>query len=157
MRRSRSCDRGARAATRCPRARGTARAVRRSARACRRCRRRRRPADGSRSAVGGSRAASLPWARTLTVVCLGMSSRLPRLAVIATVGGAFSGLFGVGGGTVIVPLLILWFGYREREATGTSLLAGVVAGTALQQRIPERSVAAIFAVLLVASAAVLIF
>src|SRR5215218_4497196 len=118
MRRSRSCDRGARAATRCPRARGTARAVRRSARACRRCRRRRRPADGSRSAVGGSRAASLPWARTLTVVCLGMSSRLPRLAVIATVGGAFSGLFGVGGGTVIVPLLILWFGYREREATG---------------------------------------
>jgi uncharacterized membrane protein YfcA len=109
--------------------------------------------------------------------------------VIATVGGAFSGLFGVGGGTVIVPLLILWFGYREREATGTSLLAiiviaalavgvqglygnvhvregvliglpavaGVVAGTALQQRISERSVAAIFAVLLVASAAVLVF
>lgn len=109
--------------------------------------------------------------------------------MIATAGGAFSGLFGVGGGTVIVPLLILWFGYREREATGTSLLAivliaamaagaqgaygnvhvreglliglpavaGVVAGTALQQRIPERSVAAIFAVLLIVSAAVLIF
>jgi uncharacterized membrane protein YfcA len=118
-----------------------------------------------------------------------MSSRLRRLAVIATVGGAFSGLFGVGGGTVIVPLLILWFGYREREATGTALLAivliaalaaaaqgtygnvhvregiliglpaiaGVLAGTALQQRISERAVAGIFAVLLVASAAVLIF
>jgi len=117
-----------------------------------------------------------------------MSSRLPRLAVIATVGGAFSGLFGVGGGTVIVPLLILWFGYREREATGTSLLAivliaalaagtqgvygnvhvregiligipaiaGVVAGTALQQRISERAVSAIFAVLLIVSAGVLI-
>lgn len=117
-----------------------------------------------------------------------MSSRIPRLALIATVGGAFSGLFGVGGGTVIVPLLILWFAYGEREATGTSLLAivivaalaafaqglygnvhvgkgvligvpailGVLAGTALQQRIPERSVSAIFAVLLVASAAVLI-
>jgi uncharacterized membrane protein YfcA len=117
-----------------------------------------------------------------------MSTRLPRLAAIATAGGAFSGLFGVGGGTVIVPLLILWFGYREREATGTSLLAivliatlaaaaqgaygnvhvregvliglpavaGVIAGTALQQRIPERAVAAIFAVLLVASAAVLV-
>ena len=40
--------------------------------------------------------------------------------------GAFSGLFGVGGGTIIVPLLILWFGYGEREATGTSLAAIVV-------------------------------
>ena len=29
----------------------------------------------------------------------------------------------VGGGTVIVPLLILWLGYGEREATGTSLAA----------------------------------
>jgi uncharacterized membrane protein YfcA len=118
-----------------------------------------------------------------------MSTRLVRLALIATAGGAFSGLFGVGGGTVIVPLLILWFGYGEREATGTSLLAiiliaalaaaaqgsygnvhvregiliglpaiaGVVAGTALQQRIPERAVAGLFAVLLVASATVLVF
>jgi len=109
--------------------------------------------------------------------------------VIATAAGAFSGLFGVGGGTVIVPLLILWFGYGEREATGTSLLAiiviaalaaaaqgsygnvhvregvliglpaiaGVLAGTALQQRIPERAVAGLFAILLVASAAVLVF
>jgi uncharacterized membrane protein YfcA len=33
----------------------------------------------------------------------------------------FSGLFGVGGGTVIVPLLVLWVGVNEREATGTSL------------------------------------
>jgi uncharacterized membrane protein YfcA len=118
-----------------------------------------------------------------------MSPRLVRLAVIATVAGAFSGLFGVGGGTIIVPLLILWFGYEEREATGTSLAAiviiaafaaatqgvygnvdplkgilvgvpaigGVMVGTALQQRIPRRAVSAIFAVLLVASALLLIF
>jgi hypothetical protein len=118
-----------------------------------------------------------------------MSPRLVRLALIATAAGAFSGLFGVGGGTVIVPLLILWFGFGEREATATSLgaiviiaafaalaqglygnvhvleaivigvpaVGGVVAGTALQQRIPERGVSAIFAVLLVASAAVLVF
>ena len=46
--------------------------------------------------------------------------------VIGTAAGVFSGLFGVGGGTVIVPLLILWFGYGEREATGTSLAAIVV-------------------------------
>ena len=117
-----------------------------------------------------------------------MSSRLLRLAVIGSVAGAFSGLFGVGGGTVIVPLLILWFAYGEREATGTSLLAivmiaalaaavqglhgnvdplkaaivgipalgGVVAGTALQQRVPERAVAAAFAVLLVVSAGLLV-
>jgi uncharacterized membrane protein YfcA len=49
--------------------------------------------------------------------------RVAKLAVIATAAGAFSGLFGVGGGSVIVPLLILWFAYGEREATGTSLLA----------------------------------
>ena len=46
-----------------------------------------------------------------------------RLAVIASAAGAFSGLFGVGGGTVMVPLLILWIGYEERAATGTSLAA----------------------------------
>jgi uncharacterized membrane protein YfcA len=48
------------------------------------------------------------------------------LAAIATVGGLFSGLFGVGGGTVIVPLLVLWLAYDERRATGTSLAAIVV-------------------------------
>jgi uncharacterized membrane protein YfcA len=52
--------------------------------------------------------------------------RLAKLAVIGTAAGAFSGLFGVGGGTVIVPLLILWFSYGEHEATGTSLAAIVV-------------------------------
>ena len=50
----------------------------------------------------------------------------PASRVIATAAGAFSGLFGVGGGTVIVPLLILWLGYEEKEATGTSLAAIVV-------------------------------
>lgn len=118
-----------------------------------------------------------------------MSSRLVRLAAIATGAGAFSGLFGVGGGTIIVPLLILWLGYEEREATGTSLaaivviaamaagaqaiygnvdvgnavliatpaVAGVVAGTALQQRVPTRVVSGLFAAVLVASALLLIF
>jgi uncharacterized membrane protein YfcA len=55
-----------------------------------------------------------------------VSGRLLRLAVIGTAAGFFSGLFGVGGGTVIVPLLILWLAYGEREATGTSLLAIVL-------------------------------
>ncbi len=48
--------------------------------------------------------------------------------MIGTLAGIFSGLFGVGGGTVIVPLLIFWFGYGERLATGTSLAAIVLIG-----------------------------
>jgi hypothetical protein len=51
-----------------------------------------------------------------------------KLATIGTLAGIFSGLFGVGGGTVIVPLLIFWFGYGERLATGTSLAAIVLIG-----------------------------
>jgi uncharacterized membrane protein YfcA len=53
-----------------------------------------------------------------------------RLAVIGTGAGLFSGLFGVGGGTVIVPLLVLWLGYGTREATGTSLGAIVLIAAA---------------------------
>jgi len=115
--------------------------------------------------------------------------RFLKLLAIGTVGGVFSGLFGVGGGTIIVPLLIFWLAYGEREATGTSLaaivviaaygaiaqalygnvdpanaaivgvpaLAGVVVGAAVRQRIPERVVALLFAALLVATAAELIF
>jgi uncharacterized protein len=112
-----------------------------------------------------------------------------KLAAIGTLAGAFSGLFGVGGGTIIVPLLILWFGYGERLATGTSLAAivaigllgalaqggiygnvhvatglllaipavvGVVLGTAIQQRIPQRAVSYLFAGLLLAIAIELI-
>jgi uncharacterized protein len=118
-----------------------------------------------------------------------LTDRRLKLAAIASLGGAMSGLFGVGGGTVIVPLLILWFGYGERLATGTSLaaivpiglfgavaqggiygnvhvatglllavpaVAGVVLGTAIQQRIPQRAVSFIFAALLVCIAIELI-
>jgi uncharacterized membrane protein YfcA len=54
-----------------------------------------------------------------------------ELAAIGTLAGVFSGLFGVGGGTVMVPLLVLWLGYGPREATGTSLAAIVfIAGFA---------------------------
>ena len=115
--------------------------------------------------------------------------RTLQLAAIGTAAGLFSGLFGVGGGTIIVPLLILWFSYGEREATGTSMAAiiviaaiavvvhagygnfdapgaalvgipavfGAVAGTALQQRMPERAISVIFAVLLLVIAGELIF
>ena len=83
-----------------------------------------------------------------------------------------------------MPLLIIWLGFGEREATGTSMMAivviaalavsfhatygnvdppnaalvgipavfGAVAGTAVQQRVPERTISFLFAALLVAIA-----
>lgn len=114
--------------------------------------------------------------------------RILQLAAIGTAAGLFSGLFGVGGGTVIVPLLIIWLAYGDREATGTSMAAiiviaayavvlqaaygnvnfgyaalvgipavgGAIAGTALQQRLPERAISLLFAALLVVIAIELI-
>jgi uncharacterized membrane protein YfcA len=53
-------------------------------------------------------------------------NRRLELLGIGTAAGAFSGLFGVGGGMIMVPLLILWLDYDERTATGTSLAAIIV-------------------------------
>lgn len=59
------------------------------------------------------------------------SRRTLRLAGVGTAAGVFSGLFGVGGGIVMVPMLVLALSYGEREATGTSLAAIVlIAGAA---------------------------
>ena len=41
--------------------------------------------------------------------------------VIGALGGVASGLFGIGGGVLIVPLLIYWAGFSQHRATGTSL------------------------------------
>jgi uncharacterized protein len=46
-----------------------------------------------------------------------------KLVLIGLVAGLFSALFGVGGGIVIVPLLILVLGFDGKVATGTSLAA----------------------------------
>jgi uncharacterized protein len=61
---------------------------------------------------------------------------VPRLVAIGLVAGVFSSLFGVGGGIVIVPLLLLAASFSERPAMATSLtaigvtaLAGVVGYT----------------------------
>jgi uncharacterized membrane protein YfcA len=56
-------------------------------------------------------------------------NRSLRLVAIGTAAGLFSGIFGVGGGSVIVPLLVLWLGYETREATGTSLAAIIFVAT----------------------------
>jgi len=56
-----------------------------------------------------------------------------RLLGIGVAGGALSGLLGVGGGVIMVPLLVLWAGYRQRDAHALSLgaiipisIAGVI-------------------------------
>jgi uncharacterized protein len=41
--------------------------------------------------------------------------------VIGALAGVASGLFGVGGGIVVVPALIYWAGFSQHRATGTSL------------------------------------
>jgi uncharacterized membrane protein YfcA len=45
----------------------------------------------------------------------------PQLVVIGVAGGLLSGLLGVGGGIVMVPLLVLWAGYGQRDAHAASL------------------------------------
>src|SRR5215210_505818 len=114
------------------------------------------------------------------LVCPAMPRTL-QLAAVGTVAGLFSGLFGVGGGVVIVPLLAFAMGFPTRVAAATSLaaiaviataagglqaiygntdvveaavvglpaVAGVLAGTALQQRIPIRTLRLGFAALLI--------
>jgi uncharacterized membrane protein YfcA len=48
---------------------------------------------------------------------------------VGLLAGLLSGLFGVGGGTVIVPLLVLILGFDQRLAAGTSLAAIVPTAT----------------------------
>ena len=53
-----------------------------------------------------------------------------RLVAIGLAAGVFSAFFGVGGGIIAVPLLILVAGLPERAATATSLLAIAVTASA---------------------------
>jgi uncharacterized membrane protein YfcA len=46
-----------------------------------------------------------------------------RYDLTGLLGGLFSGLLGIGGGTVMVPLLVLWSGRSQREAHAMSLAA----------------------------------
>ena len=45
------------------------------------------------------------------------------LIVIGLLAGILSGLVGVGGGILIIPLLIMFFGLTQHEAQGTALFA----------------------------------
>jgi hypothetical protein len=48
------------------------------------------------------------------------------ILAIGLVGGFLSGLLGIGGGTVMVPLLVLLGGLSQRESHATSLAAMIV-------------------------------
>lgn len=50
-------------------------------------------------------------------------TRLWGILAAALVAGICSGLFGVGGGVLLVPLLVLLFGFEQKRAQGTSLVA----------------------------------
>jgi uncharacterized membrane protein YfcA len=104
------------------------------------------------------------------------------LVLIGLLAGFFSALFGVGGGIVVVPLLLLIGHWQQRPAMATSLAAigiiavagtisygfhgelkpgaaavvglpaavGAIAGASLQQRLANRTLSLLFALLLAA-------
>lgn len=45
----------------------------------------------------------------MTLICIGL------------IGGVTAGLFGIGGGIIIVPALVYWAGFSQHMATGTTL------------------------------------
>jgi uncharacterized membrane protein YfcA len=107
-----------------------------------------------------------------------------KYAVIGVAAGFFSALFGVGGGIIVVPLLVLLVAFTAVEASATSLaaivitalfgaasfgvlgevswsdavviglpaVAGVLVGTAVQQRVSSRLLVALLGVMLIAIA-----
>ena len=102
------------------------------------------------------------------------------LVLIGLAAGFFSALFGVGGGIIVVPLLLLLGHWQQRPAMATSLAAigiiavagtisygfhgelkpgaaalvglpaavGAIAGASLQQRLANRTLSLLFALLL---------
>jgi uncharacterized protein len=49
--------------------------------------------------------------------------RVTGIFIMACLVGTCGGLVGVGGGTLLVPLLVLLFGFEQHRAQGTSLVA----------------------------------
>lgn len=57
----------------------------------------------------------------MTEVISGSVASAPALLLIGLFAGLMAGLFGVGGGLIIVPALIYVAGFSAQKATGTSL------------------------------------
>ena len=55
-----------------------------------------------------------------------------RAVALGVVAGIVGGLFGVGGGVIVVPGLVLWLGFDQHRASGTSVATIIAsAGAAL--------------------------
>lgn len=53
---------------------------------------------------------------------MGMSLATAAVLVLVGVGiGAFSGMVGIGGGILVIPVLMFFFGFSQAKANGTSL------------------------------------
>jgi len=72
-----------------------------------------------------------------------------RLVLIGLAAGFFSALFGVGGGIIVVPLLLLVTHWNIRSATATSLAAiGITAAAGVAAYVVHHDVQADYALLL---------
>jgi len=68
-----------------------------------------------------------PWFADMLGVLPGYASII-ALVITGTVTGFLSGLMGVGGGTIMVPAMILLAGFTQHAAQGTALLVMVPTG-----------------------------
>ncbi|MBD2088697.1 sulfite exporter TauE/SafE family protein [Microcoleus sp. FACHB-1515] len=55
-----------------------------------------------------------------------MSNVIVQLLVIGFVAGIAGGMFGIGGGAIMVPAMVLLMGMDQKFATGTSLAAQIL-------------------------------
>lgn len=88
-----------------------------------------------------------------------MDVPIPKAVALGLIAGAIGGLFGIGGGVIVVPGLVLWLKFDQYKASGTSVATIVAsAGAALLTFSTDGSVdwraAAIIAIGAVAGAAI---
>lgn len=91
------------------------------------------PADRLRRAFGVFvivAALVLPFRDVVGGGELVLGGGLPAMLLIGLVGGLVSGLLGVGGGSVVVPALVLVTGFPQQLAQGTSLAVILPSSTA---------------------------
>lgn len=72
----------------------------------------------------------LPFGADLVGPGVAGALRLPGLIALGALAGVLSGLLGIGGGSLVVPLLVLVFGFDQHTAQGTSLAMMIPAGVA---------------------------
>ncbi len=54
---------------------------------------------------------------------------IPMLVTLGLIVGVFTGLLGIGGGVIVLPILIYWVGQDPKQAAGTSLVMVLIASS----------------------------